>query len=450
MKQRRVGVLEGRGYKADGRHVRGHRPRATVPGARETLRLQEREGCPQAVHALVSWLLTQDGAAILGFWRVLFKDYNLERYPRLRPVLDSFPRDVDLSQSRKGRRPPGSPKASALLPRPPTKKKPPEEARAAPSLRGTPSPASHAKIKPCRKPESSSEQQRLPLGSGIQAVSATVHRAVAVSSEDVPGARGALEGILIQQVFESAGSQGRPQVGGEFYAPSKFEDRGAGKSRTRGGARWGPGRCRSVLCGRASPHPHAHPQKNEDECAVCRDGGELICCDGCPRAFHLGCLRPPLRGVPSGTWRCSGCVQGPAPRNLLQAEAPPPAQPADTPVLLGLESAGEEARGLPGQPPAGVDADATYQHLRAPPPTAPLRGLDPSTLRPLLCLGPEGPQPAAGQTRLCPRKSEEKLDQSSWHQPTACDCPRLPISRGHAPGPPLPRRGPVTPPPSLR
>lgn len=58
----------------------------------ETLLLKEKEGCPQAFHALLSWLLTQDTAAITDFWRVLFKDYHLARYGGLRPVLDGFPK----------------------------------------------------------------------------------------------------------------------------------------------------------------------------------------------------------------------------------------------------------------------------------------------------------------------------------------------------------------------
>ena len=62
------------------------------PLLQETLRLKEKEGCPQAFHALLSWLLTQDAGAILDFWRVLFKDYNLERYARLQPILDTFPK----------------------------------------------------------------------------------------------------------------------------------------------------------------------------------------------------------------------------------------------------------------------------------------------------------------------------------------------------------------------
>ncbi|XP_058379202.1 autoimmune regulator isoform X2 [Diceros bicornis minor] len=385
----------------------------------ETLSLKEREGCPQAFHALLSWLLTQDAAVILDFWRVLFKDYNLERYARLQPILDSFPKDVDLSQPRKGRKPPAGPKAPVLLPRPPTKRKALEEPRATPaaalSPRGTSSPGSQGKAKPPKKPESNVEPQRLPLGNGIQTMSTSVQRAMAVSSGDVPGARGAVEGILIQQVFESGGSKKCIQVGGEFYTPSKFEDPGAGKNKTRSGglktlvrakgtqaAAPGGGDPRAGQQGRvlAPPALPSEPQlhQNEDECAVCRDGGELICCDGCPRAFHLACLSPPLREIPSGTWRCTSCLQGRAQQELPRVEEPRTQEPpVEAPVLLGLRSAGEEARGPPRELPAGMDAAVTYKHLLAPPSAAPLPVLDPSALHPLLCVGPEGQQgPAPG------------------------------------------------------
>ncbi|KAL4833916.1 hypothetical protein H8958_011675 [Nasalis larvatus] len=387
----------------------------------ETLRLKEKEGCPQAFHALLSWLLTQDSTVILDFWRVLFKDYNLERYGRLQPILDNFPKDVDLSQSRKGRKPPTISKTLVLPPRLPTKRKASEEPRAAAPAaltpRGTSSPGSQLKAKPPKKPESSAEQQRLPLGNGIQTMSASVQRAVAMSSGDVPGARGAVEGILIQQVFESGGSKKCIQVGGEFYAPGKFEDPGGGKNKARSssglkpvvrakgaqGAAPGGGEARLGQQGRV-PAPPALPsdpqlhQKNEDECAVCRDGGELICCDGCPRAFHLACLSPPLREIPSGTWRCSSCLQVTVQEMQPRAEEPRPQEPpVGTPLPPGLRSAGEEVRDPPGEPLAGMDTALVYKHLPAPPSAAPLPGLDSSALHPLLCVGPEGQQsPAPG------------------------------------------------------
>lgn len=42
-------------------------------------------------------------------------------------------------------------------------------------------------------------------------------------------------------------------------------------------------------------------------CAVCEDGGDLIVCDGCSAPYHLKCLNPPLKEVPTGDWFCPKC-----------------------------------------------------------------------------------------------------------------------------------------------
>ncbi|XP_056597232.1 chromodomain-helicase-DNA-binding protein 4a isoform X2 [Triplophysa dalaica] len=43
-------------------------------------------------------------------------------------------------------------------------------------------------------------------------------------------------------------------------------------------------------------------------CRVCKDGGELLCCDSCPSSYHIHCLNPPLPEIPNGEWICPRCT----------------------------------------------------------------------------------------------------------------------------------------------
>ncbi|CAI5734846.1 unnamed protein product [Hyaloperonospora brassicae] len=62
---------------------------------------------------------------------------------------------------------------------------------------------------------------------------------------------------------------------------------------------------------KSSPMRHGHvgPKTSEDQwdvdCSVCGLGGELLCCDGCPRAFHVNCIG--LAEIPETEWFCNEC-----------------------------------------------------------------------------------------------------------------------------------------------
>ncbi|KAL6873510.1 hypothetical protein ACP4OV_013592 [Aristida adscensionis] len=46
-------------------------------------------------------------------------------------------------------------------------------------------------------------------------------------------------------------------------------------------------------------------RQSDDLCSICSDGGQLLLCDTCPRAFHRECVS--LSATPKGTWCCRYC-----------------------------------------------------------------------------------------------------------------------------------------------
>lgn len=48
--------------------------------------------------------------------------------------------------------------------------------------------------------------------------------------------------------------------------------------------------------------------QNMEFCWYCKDGGELLCCEKCPLSYHIECLNPPLKQMPSSEWECPRCT----------------------------------------------------------------------------------------------------------------------------------------------
>lgn len=57
-------------------------------------------------------------------------------------------------------------------------------------------------------------------------------------------------------------------------------------------------------------HKH-HTHVNVSWCFVCSKGGQLLCCESCPAAFHPDCLNI---AMPEGSWFCNDCRAGRKPK----------------------------------------------------------------------------------------------------------------------------------------
>ncbi|KAH7349118.1 hypothetical protein BKA66DRAFT_516576 [Pyrenochaeta sp. MPI-SDFR-AT-0127] len=54
-------------------------------------------------------------------------------------------------------------------------------------------------------------------------------------------------------------------------------------------------------------NPNSPQSDSDDFCSACRGPGEFVCCEGCPRVFHLLCCDPPRTEVPDGAFYCYEC-----------------------------------------------------------------------------------------------------------------------------------------------
>lgn len=48
--------------------------------------------------------------------------------------------------------------------------------------------------------------------------------------------------------------------------------------------------------------------RNSDECRLCGMDGTLLCCDGCPSAYHTRCIGVMKLAIPEGSWYCPECT----------------------------------------------------------------------------------------------------------------------------------------------
>ncbi|XP_077136304.1 histone-lysine N-methyltransferase NSD2 isoform X2 [Ranitomeya variabilis] len=67
--------------------------------------------------------------------------------------------------------------------------------------------------------------------------------------------------------------------------------------------------CSAHFVAKKGKSHHAHV--NICWCFVCSKGGNLLCCESCPAAFHPDCLNIEM---PNGTWFCNDCRAGKKPR----------------------------------------------------------------------------------------------------------------------------------------
>ncbi|KAJ3364845.1 hypothetical protein GGF32_001023 [Allomyces javanicus] len=117
---------------------------------------------------------------------------------------------------------------------------------------------------------------------------------------------------------------------------------------------------------------------NQDTCFSCGTDGHLLCCEGCPRSFHLICLDPPLdpETAPDGEWFCRECAIS---RGLVQPVGVSASTQHVSVVLPSPDNSTSATRSH--SPVLGSDSALDLRLPSVPAPLSTGPGLSPTTIR---------------------------------------------------------------------
>ncbi|CAH0718869.1 unnamed protein product, partial [Brenthis ino] len=134
-------------------------------------------------------------------------------------------------------------------------------------------------------------------GAGAAGGASELDKVCAESVQDLMATIAKLDSNGVQVVAEQSSDAPSPALVHSSTDGGEAE----GGAEPEGGAEGGEGGAREARRG-ADP--------NEDWCAVCMDGGELMCCDKCPKVFHQYCHIPTIEKLPDEmeSWQCLLCV----------------------------------------------------------------------------------------------------------------------------------------------
>ncbi|XP_066585962.1 chromodomain-helicase-DNA-binding protein Mi-2 homolog isoform X3 [Prorops nasuta] len=145
------------------------------------------------------------------------------------------------------------------------------------------------KIKLGKRKRGSSDEEAEGSGAGSDRDSDMEFEQMLADAEDAPGADGSNKGVI-----EEAGVEPPAEPPVRRKAKTKIGNKTKKKKKTKTTSKFPDGE-------------EGVQTDHQDYCEVCQQGGEIILCDTCPRAYHLVCLEPELEETPEGKWSCPHC-----------------------------------------------------------------------------------------------------------------------------------------------